>query len=284
MRRTILGLVAVGAAGFAAWPSPIGAAPALAPGFAATICYAHPPHMDHSWARAIQYAAPGSAIRVADTAISNEDHAELLFKLGLLQGHLMIGRELIDANQVALALPHFGHPIRELYDDISGELARRGITGFDGELIGLEALAAGKPRDAATRAKYDEVMRVLAAVRATVPSGLLNNEAFMLGVVGEVVTVGAEDYNESIESGRIAKPVEYHDSRGYLEYVDQELKRLEARPEGKASPRLDAARARFTEMQAIVAPLLPPDKPIRTVAQYKAIVAQFKLAVRTGGA
>ena len=285
MRRSVwIGIIAGVATGLLAASQPIGAATALRPVFTAEICRAHPPRLDHAWAAAIQHAAPGAVIGVADTAISNADHAELLFKLGLLQGHLMVGRELIEANQVRLALPHFGHPIRELYDDIASELKRRGITGFDGELIALEALAAGKPRDPATMAKYDEVLRVIAAVRATVPSGLLDSEPFMLGVLGEVVTIGAEDYGQSIEGNRITKPVEYHDSRGYLAYANRELARLEARPELKGSPRLAAVRARLAEMQAIVGPLLPPAAPIKTVAQYKAIVAQFKAAAKAGAA
>lgn len=263
--------------------APTGAAPALRPAFADAICMAKPPRVAHDWARGITVAEPGQVIRVATpAAISNEDHAELLFKLGLLEGHLMVGRELIEANQPRLALPHFGHPVRELYDDIQGELKRRGVTGFDGELIALEALAAGKPRDPATTAKLEGVLRIIAAVRATVPSGLLDNERFMLGVLGEVATIAAEDYSESLEGGRIEKPVEYHDSRGYLSYADKEMRRMEARPDMRGSPRLAAARARLDEMRGIVGPLIPPDRPARSVAAFKGIVGQFKQAAATG--
>jgi len=257
---------------------PTGAAPALRPEFNAAICNAHPPRLAHAYASAIEFVAPGTILPIANTVISNEDHAELLFKLGLLEGHLLIGRELIDANQPRLALPHFGHPIRELYDDISGELQRRGVTGFDGELIALEALAAGKPGDPATAVQYQKVVGIIAALRATVPADLLDNERFMLGVLGEVATIASEDYSESIEGGRIEKPIEYHDSRGYLIYADRELRRLEGRPDLRGSPSLDTARAKLTEMRAIVGPLLPPERPLQSVAAYKAVVVQFKQA------
>jgi len=278
-RMTMWGGLAIAATGalFAA-TRPTGAAPALRPEFNAAICNAHPPRLMHAYTKGIEFMAPGTIMRVADTAISNEDHAELLFKMGLLEGHLMVGRELIDANQTQLALPHFGHPIRELYDDISGEVTRRGITGFDGELIALEALAAGKPTDPATVAQYDKVIGIVAAVRATVPAGLLDNERFMLGVLGEVATISSEDYSESIEGGRIEKPVEYHDSRGYLMYADKEMRRLESRPDLRGSSGLVLARAKLTEMRAITGPLLPPEQPLKSVAAYKAVVAQFKQA------
>ena len=286
MRTVVWTCVAASAATLGAvlaWPSSAAPVP-LRPAFEAVICNAKPPRFDHAFANDIRVVPAGSVIRVADAGITQADQAEVMFKLGLLQGHLMIGRALIEAGQPGLALPHFGHPVRELYDDISGDITKRGLTQFDGELIALEALAAGKPGDPAMFAQYDKVLRIMDAVRATVPSELRDNERFMLGVLGEVSVVASEDYNESVEGGRIAKPVEYHDSRGYLLYATQELSRLESRPELKGSAKLAAARAKITEMQAIVGPLLPPQKPIRTVAQFKAVVAQYKVVVNASGA
>ena len=268
--------LAAALAAVALMATPSAANPALIPGFQAAICHAHPPRLAHAWASGIAVPEPGRVTRIAAAAISNEDHAELLLKIGLLEGHLMVGRELIDANQPRLALPHFGHPVRELYDDIAGQLRIRGVNAFDGELIALEAMVAGAPRAPATAAKYDDAIRILHAVRATVPSGLLDTPRFMLGVLGEIAGVASEDYSESIEGGRIEKPVEYHDSRGYLLYASQELRRLEARPDLRGSPQLAAARARLTDMQAIVGPLLPPERPLKSVAAYKALVSQFK--------
>ncbi len=262
--------------------TPTGAAPGMTPALPNAICHAKPPRVVHAWARRITLSDTGVVTIATPAAISAEDHAELLFKLGLLEGHLMVGRELIEANQPRLALPHFGHPVRELYDDIQSELKRRGVAAFDTDLIALEALVAGKPRDPGTMAKYDGVIRTITAVRATVPAGLLDSERFMLGVLGEIATIAAEDYSESIEGGRIEKPVEYHDSRGYLAYASQELKRLEAQPDLRGSARLAVARARLQDMQAIVGPLLPPDRPIKSVAAYKAIVGQFKQAAAPG--
>lgn len=279
---TGLGVFAV--LGAAALALPSRAAPSLRPGFEAVICTAKAPRLDHAWANAIDVVPGGSVIRVADAAISKADHAEVMFKLGLLQGHLVIGRTLIEAGQKTLALPHFGHPVRELYDDIRPDMEKRGLSQFDGDLVALEALAAGKPGDKAMWAQFDKVIGILDAVRATVPAELRNNEQFELGVIGEIAAVAAGDYSESVEGNRIAKPVEYHDSRGYLMYADGELKRLETRADLKDSAKLKAARGKVGELQAIVGPLLPPQRPIKTVAQFKAIVAQYKKAVATTGA
>lgn len=279
-REMAWGGLALAAAGvLVAAVRPGGATPGpdpAVPNFAAAICNAHPPRLAHAYAREIGFVAPGSVIAAADAAISNEDHAELLFKLSLLEGHLMVGRELTDAKQTQLALPHFGHPIRELYNDISGELSRRGVTGFDGELIALEALAAARPTDPATTTQYDKVIGIIGTVRATVPAGLLDNEPFMLSVLGKVATISAENYGAFIEGNRVGKPVEYHNSRGYLAYADRELRRLEGHLAQRGDPGLTLARAKLTEMRAAISSLRSP-------AAYKAIVAQFKqaAAVRT---
>lgn len=286
MRKVMVGLFASGiAAGTVAVglrPSP--AESALRPGFTDAICLARPPVLSHAWARDIHVPSAGSIVRAADAMLSNEDHADFLLKLGLLEGHLMVGRELVAAGQPTLALPHFGHPVRELYDDLNGPIAARGLSQFDGELIALEALAAGQPKSQAFANKYDEVLRILAAARATVPGALTNDERFMSGVFGDLAETAAGDYGQSIEAGRIRKPVEYHDSRGYLAYAAKELARLEARPGGRDSPRLASVRAGLKDMQAAVGSLLPPDRPRVTIAAYRAMATKIKASAEAGPA
>jgi len=240
-------------------------APAL---FPAELCLARPPKLVHPYARlaALQLAAANRS------AISTEDQAEFLFKLGLLEGHLVIGKALLDIDQPRAALPHFGHPVRELYDDIHDALPARGLADFDTDLIALEAMVAAKPGDPATTAKFDAVMGIVAAARASVPETLREAEPFMLGILGEIMETAAEDYSEAIEGGRIEKPVEYHDSRGYLLYAASEMTRLEAMPAFHGDARLQAFRGELAKAQAIVGPLLPPERPLKSVAGFKAIV------------
>ena len=280
MKIVFIGAASVAVAGVLgpAVSRPSAAVPHLRPDFSAVICHALPPKLSHAWARGIQVVPPGAVRLIADKAFSNEDNADMMFKLGLLEGHLLVGRELIQADQLGLALPHFGHPVRELYDDISDSLKEREITGFDSELIALEALAAGMPTAPAMAAQFDKVMRILAAVHATVPAGLRDDERFMSGVLADVAETAASDFNESIQAGHITKPVEYHDSHGYLLYADRELARLQDRPGGKGSTRLQAMRALLAQMQGIVGPLMPSDTPARTVAEYRDLVARMRKA------
>src|SRR5262245_50851455 len=40
---------------------------------------------------------------------------DMMEKLGLLEGHLLIGKQLLQANMSSDAQPHFGHPAEEIY-------------------------------------------------------------------------------------------------------------------------------------------------------------------------
>ena len=56
--------------------------------------------------------SPTRVQQIADAqADQNADDTDFLFRLGMMEGHLIIGHELLVNNQTALALPHFGHPV-----------------------------------------------------------------------------------------------------------------------------------------------------------------------------
>jgi hypothetical protein len=65
-----------------------------------------------------------SPVRAADAPAASDD-TDFLFRLGMMEGHLLVGHELIQAHKAEMALPHYGHPVKELYDDTSPYLARQ---------------------------------------------------------------------------------------------------------------------------------------------------------------
>ena len=200
--------------------------------------------------------------------------ADLLEKLGLLEGHLIVGRRLLEANEARLAVPHFGHPIRELYTYLEPRLSARGAPHFEAELAVMEAHAEGGQTGTGGRfgPAWDAVLPKIAAARATVPAAKRANNRFMLSHIGLMVYNVASDYGESIERGRIVNIVEYHDSMGFLAYARAvaeaksgsdwaaaltEIVALEneAYPRLLPNPRpqisISAARARALRVQAI---------------------------------
>jgi len=206
----------------------------------------------------------------AAIAASTADDMGFLTRLALMEGHLQIGHELLQAKRQPLALPHFGHPVRELYDDIAPELKKRGIPPFEAELLKLETMATSAPETAATAAQFQVVFSTIARARDSVDASLRASVPQMVRVCANVLDVAAGEYGEAVERGRIRNVVEYHDSRGFVLWVAAELRRLQ-----NATPTDPALLARFRPameaMRGVVAPLMPPGTPPVSVADYRAM-------------
>ncbi len=87
--------------------------------------------MDKFRARGLGWLLAGTFAVSSGGAAPAPDDVDFLFRLGMLEGHLIVGHDLLKAGQPALAAPHFGHPVRELYDDIEGYVAAKRIPPFD---------------------------------------------------------------------------------------------------------------------------------------------------------
>jgi hypothetical protein len=203
------------------------------------------------------------------------DDVDFLFRLGMLEGHLMVGHELLEAHHASLALPHFGHPVRELYDDISDYLNAHKFPAFDKQLVALEAAVATAPDAADTRAKYDAVIATVHKARAVAPAELRASLPEMIRVCSDTVDAAAGEYGEALERGRVTSLVEYHDSRGYLAYVAQQVAELGAAHTDAASQGvIDRFKQVLAKAQWIVGDLLPSPTPRASVGQYREVAAE----------
>lgn len=187
-----------------------------------------------------------------------ERDADFLEKLGLLDGHLLIGRALLEAHEKRLALPHFGHPVRELYSYLQPRLARRNAPQFEPELQALEARAEAGDTGTAFQAAWQAAYAKLDAARATVPAARMDNATFLIEHVATMVDAVAGDYGESISRGRIVNVLEYHDSAGFLRYAI-----LVAEANARRAPaRFQAVLAELIWIRDSAYPqLLPPQRP-----------------------
>ena len=227
---------------------------------------------------ALLVLAAGTGIASAETpADKTAADTDFLFRLGLMEGHLMVGHELIKAKQAALALPHYGHPVKELYEDIAAYLKAKKFVPFDKDLIALEAAVTAAPDAPATEAKFQTVIATIHKARALTPAPLRASLPEMIKVCASTIDAASGEYGEALEQDKIASPVEYHDSRGYLEWVAQQVAELK---EAHADPASQALIARFSAVlakaQAIVGDLLPPPTPKASLADYRAIAAEAR--------
>ena len=218
---------------------------------------------------------PGPAPTVAvDFSFGDAgDDTSFLFRLGMLEGHLMIGHELLVAHQPALALPHFGHPVRELYDDLADYVNAKHFPAFDAQLAELEDAVKSAPDSPATEAKYQAVIATIHRARLLTPAELRDSVPQMIDICSQTMNAASYEYGGALEHGRIAAVVEYHDSRGFLEYVAQEVAELrQAHPDATAM--LDRFGAVLTKAQWIVDPLLPGPTPRASAGTYRSLADQ----------
>lgn len=220
-------------------------------------------------------AAALAAALSASPAAAAPDPTDFLFRLGMLQGHLMVGHELLATNHAQLALPHFGHPVRELYDDMADYIAAEHIAPFDTQLVKLEAAVVGAPTSPDTERQYQAVIATIDAARSHTPEALRASVPAMIKICSDTIDAAAGEYGEGITDGKIESLVEYHDSRGYVAYVAQYVTTLGAANKDAADQaligRFDAV---LKKAQYIVQPLIPAPKPRATVAQYRTIAAE----------
>lgn len=211
------------------------------------------------------------------------DDIDFLFRLGMLEGHLIVGHELLQARRNGLALPHFGHPVRELYDDIADTVVAKRLAPFDVQLIRLEAAVAAAPGSPETEALYLATIRTVQQARLATPAALRDSVPAMIRICADTIDAAAGEYGEALNRGRIDALVEYHDSRGYLGFVAQETEALSRAHADPASQGLIGRfRAVLAKAQWIVEPLLPDPSPRASVGQYRTIAAEA--SALTGGA
>lgn len=208
-----------------------------------------------------EIAPEAPSVTAADAAKADADFG---LRLALLEGHLMVGHELLLAGQTEHALPHFGHPVRELYGDMLPVIAARHGEQFDRDLVALEGLAA-QGNTPAFQPAYDAALTKVRAARALIPAETQNSDAYTLQLAADIATTASQEYRNAIVAGKIDSLVEYHDARGFIFYLSDLL----AAHQG-SDPRLAQVAALVAELKSYVEPLNPPD-PIRaTDAEFEA--------------
>jgi hypothetical protein len=213
-------------------------------------------------------------------AAAEQDHTSFLFLLALLEGHLMVGHDLLKAGNGKLALPHFGHPVRELYDEIKGELKTRNVPAFDNALIDLEAQVAKAPSAPATDSAYAAVIATIHKARETVPADIRNSVPETVALCANVVHAAAGEYGEALERGKIANMPEYHDSHGFITYAVAEAERLKSIATPAQAELVDKLRAVLAKAEIIVGDLIPPERPKKSVSDYKAVAEEAHALIK----
>jgi hypothetical protein len=189
---------------------------------------------------------------------------DLEFALWIAQtrGHQLIGNDLVKQGEWKAAYPHFQHPIEELYGVLKPHLADYQTPPFEDALKALaNAVKARKIAD------YDIAWKNVGDALAKADAGLKAKETdwdtFFLHAAIETLKSSIEEYAGAIDKGRIDKPVEYQDARGFIWQSERMIESVAPALEKKNADALKQVRAGYAELKKIFPTAVPPRKPVK---------------------
>jgi hypothetical protein len=205
---------------------------------------------------------------------------ELAFaaRIALLRGHLLVGDELVKQQQWNAALPHFLHPTEEIYADIQGELAGYHVPPFDGALKALAQVVKSRKGGADYAEALKPVTDALAAADAGMKARQSNWSGFVVEAAVEALKAASGEYQQAIVGGRIAKPVEYQDARGFVWEAERMIESVAADLQKQNAPALREVRAGMAELKLVFPSPMPPRTPVKNPTTVLGDVSRIELA------
>jgi hypothetical protein len=232
-------------------------------------------------------AGEGAIILAQHDHPANTDEAkpelapDVEFALWVAQtrGHLLIGNALVKEGHWKGGYPHFQHPIEELYGVLKPRLADYQTPPFEDQLKALaDAVKAQK------MANYDAAWKNVVDALAKTDAGLKAKEkdwdTFMLRAAVETLKSSTEEYAGAIDKGRIDKPVEYQDARGFIWQSERMIESVAPALEKKNADALKAVRAGYAELKKTFPTAVPPRKPVK---DHAAMIRDVERIVEAAG-
>ena len=213
-------------------------------------------------------AASGSAGEIR----SDQD---LLVVLAQMQGHLLVAQELLNQGQAKAAEPHVGHPVDELYGALQPVLEARGISPFLSSLEALRQQVRLAPTSPETAVKLAQAQQAIAkAGEQAVATPERTSPTSLQGVVRELASAAAEEYEGAVANGQVLETIEYQDARGFL-LEAQRLLSSSAQSPGAAATALAGQRQVIAAMLRAFPSALPPGKTVLSPAALKQLQQQL---------
>jgi hypothetical protein len=203
---------------------------------------------------------------------------DFALKIAQIRGHLRVGDELVKEKQWAAALPHFLHPSEELYGPLQPKLKDYKVPPFATALKLLANVVKTKKGGADYTNALKTVNDALAAADAGLKEKQKDWNAFTVETAIEVVKSATHEYEQAIVKGRIAKPVEYQDARGFVWQSEAMIEGIAAALEQKDKDALAHVRASFAELKKAWPTAMPPKTPVKDYAAVLSDVSRIELS------
>lgn len=204
---------------------------------------------------------------------------DFALKIAQMRGHLLVGDELAKQGQWAAALPHFLHPSEELYGPIRGRLKDYNTPQFASALKLLATTVKQKKGGEDYEKAFNAVMEALAAADAGLKVKQQNWDSFQVETALELLKSATHEYEEAIVKGRIAKPVEYQDARGFVWQSEKMIEAVAPALEKKDADAVQKVRAGYAELKKAWPEAMAPKTPVKDYAAVLSDVSRIELSV-----
>ena len=199
-------------------------------------------------------------------------------KIAQMRGHLLVGDQLVKEGQWKAAHPHFLHPVEELYGGIRSRLREYKTPPFQSAL----KILANAVRDRKGGDEYGKALKTVMDALNAADDGLrakpLDWTSFSLEAAIETLKSSANEYEEAIVKGRIAKPVEYQDARGFILQAEKMIESVAPALEKKDAEALKQVRDGIAELKKAFPTAMPPKTPIKDYGTVLGDVSRIELA------
>jgi hypothetical protein len=207
---------------------------------------------------------------------TTDPDVDYMTSLGLMKGHLLVAKELIDQKQLDQAEPHIGHPVEELYGDIEAELPTRKVPDFKSTLNQLHDSVKAKADVAKIQPQYDAATKAIETAMKGIPADKLGSPQFVVGAIEGLLETADEEYQAAINNGKIVEAIEYQDSRGFVLYAENLFKDVESQLKQKNAEATSEIATNMTELKQAWPSAIPPAQAVKTPEQVSKLVATIK--------
>jgi hypothetical protein len=202
---------------------------------------------------------------------------DYMLKLGLMKGHMIVARELLDLKKPDQAEPHIGHPVEEIYADVEEQLKERNVKEFKTVLMSLQDMVkAGAKDPVKTDNQFQLALTAIDNAIAKLPETQRKDEKFVLQVITGLLDTAGSEYDAAIADNKIKEAIEYQDSRGFVIYAGELYNQISPKLSKKSVEKDQKLGIALKDLTLAWTSPIPPATPTKSVEDVTKLIKSIE--------
>ncbi len=217
-------------------------------------------------------------VTIEDIVLTGEaKDLDYMVKLGLMKGHMIVARELLDLKKPEQAEPHIGHPVEEIYADVEEQLKERGVKEFKSILSKLQDMVKTGAKDAIkTDEQFKLALSAIDGAIAKLPEKQRKDDKFVLQVITGLLDTANSEYDAAIADNKIKEAIEYQDSRGFVMYSQELYKAIAPQVKATSAETDQTISKALTAVSTAWPSPIPPAAPVKSVEDVTKLIKSIE--------